>query len=442
MGAQRLDQRRLLRIRHDEISDEARIAARLGPRDDGAFPHAGVAREHGVDFVELDAEAADFHLLVDATQVLKIAVGQPPRAIAGAVKARTLFRLERVGHKALPRQVRAIEVARGHARAADENFPRLVAGDAAKQVVDEVNLEVGNRHADIAARVGLDVLARDAPVGDMHRRLGDAVHVDAPRLLVAVALEPRDEALELERLAAEDDGAQRERGLGLAGIGLHQLAEGGRCLIEHGDFFADEQLAKRLGRAAYFVRHDDERAAITERAEDFPDGKVERVGMEERPDIRGPEAKPSLRGGEEPRDVLVRDKNALRLAGGTGGVDDVGDVRRADRAARVLRAFAGERVFLHADDRAAEIAEPGRARGIGQHHFDGGILHHELEPILRAGEIERQVGTAGLQNSEDGDDHLERAIEIDGDQGIGCRTQLAQAGGQTVGGGVKFAVSP
>ena len=47
------------------------------------------------------------------------------------------------------------------------------------------------------------------------------------------------QALEIERLAAEDDVAQRERcAWAAADIGLDQLAEGGGRLVEHGDFFA------------------------------------------------------------------------------------------------------------------------------------------------------------------------------------------------------------
>ena len=58
--------------------------------------------------------------------------------------------------------------------------------------------------------------SRDGTVGDVDGGLGDAVHVDELRLLVAVAVEPRAQALEFERLAAEDDVAQREVGRRLA----------------------------------------------------------------------------------------------------------------------------------------------------------------------------------------------------------------------------------
>ena len=52
-----------------------------------------------------------------------------------------------------------------------------------------------------------DVLPGQRPPGDVHRRLGDAVHVDQPAEAVAETREPGGELARIERLAAEDDQA-------------------------------------------------------------------------------------------------------------------------------------------------------------------------------------------------------------------------------------------
>ena len=52
------------------------------------FAHVGAGQQPRLDLAQLDAEAADLHLVVVAAEVLDAAVGQPARQIAGLVQAR------------------------------------------------------------------------------------------------------------------------------------------------------------------------------------------------------------------------------------------------------------------------------------------------------------------------------------------------------------------
>jgi hypothetical protein len=52
----------------DDVGDEARRGAVRAGEDDG-LAHAGLSGEHGLDLAQLDAEAADLHLVVQAAQV-------------------------------------------------------------------------------------------------------------------------------------------------------------------------------------------------------------------------------------------------------------------------------------------------------------------------------------------------------------------------------------
>ncbi|OLT31479.1 hypothetical protein BJF84_27110 [Rhodococcus sp. CUA-806] len=86
----------------------------------------------------------------------------------------------------------------------------------------------------------------------MHGRLGDAVHVDQQRPVraaITVSVEPSRKTTRFERLAAEDDVAQRQ----LTRIGAARTVEFGklverrRCLIEHRHALGHQQLTECFG---------------------------------------------------------------------------------------------------------------------------------------------------------------------------------------------------
>ena len=72
----------------DDVGDEALVAGDVLAGDDGALGDVGVPREHGFDLAQLDPEAADLDLVVDAAEVLEVAVLEPAGEVAGAVEPR------------------------------------------------------------------------------------------------------------------------------------------------------------------------------------------------------------------------------------------------------------------------------------------------------------------------------------------------------------------
>src|SRR6266511_4372386 len=105
--------------------------------------------EHRLDLAELDAEAADLDLQVDAAEVLELAAGAADGEIAGAIEP-LARRAERVGDEALRGEVGTSGVAARHAVAADMDL----AGHAHRHEV-AVPVEEDDRHprygrADIA----------------------------------------------------------------------------------------------------------------------------------------------------------------------------------------------------------------------------------------------------------------------------------------------------
>ena len=190
----------------------------------------------------------------------------------------------------------------------------------------------------------------------MHRRLGDAIHINQPRPLVAVAFKPGRQARRLQRLAAEDHAAQRQVGCRLRAaaaerrlFGPEELAEGRRRLVEDGDPLRRQQAVEALGRAALPVGNDDQPAAVQERPPDLPDREVEGVGVEEGPHVVRAEAEPGLGRREQAVDVGVRDDHSFWSTGRARGVDDVGRQLRLAGGFRVREAPAvlgGDRLPL------------------------------------------------------------------------------------------------
>src|SRR5688572_31345001 len=89
-------------VGHD-IGNESLLAAFVLASDHERLLDASVTRELRLDLAELDAKAADLHLIVVATDVFDRPVLAPLRQIAGAVQARTRRTAERIRDEALYR---------------------------------------------------------------------------------------------------------------------------------------------------------------------------------------------------------------------------------------------------------------------------------------------------------------------------------------------------
>ena len=127
--------------------------------------------------------------------------------------------------------------------------------------------------------------------------LGDAVHVDQARTLVAMAREPRAQHLQFQRFAAEDHGAQRQRLRRHpdAARGIDQGTECGRRLIEYGHAFAHQQFVESGRRTADRIWHHDHATHRRSSRPRFPDRESNACEWKKVQNIAGIEAEPVLR---------------------------------------------------------------------------------------------------------------------------------------------------
>ena len=372
------------------------IIGSIGSRHHHGLANSGVAGQGALDLPQLDAVAADLDLMVDAAEVFEIAVRPPAGEVARAVETGARHAGEGVGDEALGGEARPVEIASSEAGAADVDLSRHAQRHRPQEGVEQVDGEVGDRHADAAAAG--EIRLHQRPIGDVHGGLGDAVHVDQPWPLVAVAGKPGGEARRLQGLAAEDHVAQGQiRGLPLRGP--EELAEGRRGLVQHRDPLVAQQAVEALGVAALQEREHQQPAAVEQGPPQLPHREVEGVGVEQHPDVLRSEAEPGIGRREQAVDVGVGDHHPLGGAGRAGGVDHVGRQLRVEREIQPLGAVGIERL---------------QVRG-GEQEGGAAVRAHEGDALLRIGGIDRHVGGAGLEHAQEGHHQIRRALQEQGD---------------------------
>ena len=347
--------------------------------------------------------------MVHPPDVLDHPIGAPAGQVATAVQPRPAV-AERVGNEARGAEPGALEVATRQALAADVQLADTAGSHRVEVAVEHVQALVRDRHANRARRALRQVSQRQWTVGHVHRGFGDAVHVDQLRRTIAEALEPRAQAADLQRLAAKYHVAQLLVAALAFGTGhLHQLAERRRRLVEHGHPLLAQQLVEGLRRTADILRHDHQAATMQQGAEQLPYREVEGIGVEQRPAVLPAEAEPAVRGLEQAQHVAVRQQGALRLAGGAGGVDDIGQVIQAHRDVRVdlgqacvVGVVGGQVQHLH----VRRQAQPKVA--LAEQQLQAAVLDHVVQALQRVGRVQRHVGATGLEDGQQADHHFQR----------------------------------
>src|SRR5215208_2298058 len=81
-------------------------------------------RQHGSDLAQLDAKAANFHLMIATADELDVTIGQVTTQITGSVETRSGLTTERIGYKLLRRQLRPVQVTARKAIPADIQLAR------------------------------------------------------------------------------------------------------------------------------------------------------------------------------------------------------------------------------------------------------------------------------------------------------------------------------
>ncbi|MNF73815.1 hypothetical protein D3C84_558260 [compost metagenome] len=136
----------------------------------------------------------------------------------------------------------------------------------------------------------------------------------------------------------------------------------------------------------------------------------------------------------------MTDHHTLGLAGGAGGVDDVGQIGTvAQRGWLFLR--CGPDLGLRHQRNHPLAVQRFRQRLTGQHLTRSGVLQHERQTLDRVVGIERQVSGAGLECAQQRNNDFQRTLSVDRDDFIRRHALGAQGIGDLVGACIQFGVT-
>src|SRR5262252_1614542 len=235
-------QRRRIRLqtsRQNNIANKLRTPRTIRPRNNNSLRHARVPNQRCLDLPRLNAEAAHLNLMVRAPHKLQNPIGAPARQVPAAVHPPSRS-TKPVRNKTLRRQPTAPNIATPNPSPRYVKLPNNTNRNWLQTTIQYINPQVGDAAPDEIAAGREGKVSIEQNMTDMHRRLGDAVHVDQRRGTLEVMLIPIFESPHIQRFTTKDHMAQNKRSSErrMLPLRLHQLIKCRRRLVEDGDAFA------------------------------------------------------------------------------------------------------------------------------------------------------------------------------------------------------------
>ncbi|SYZ57608.1 hypothetical protein CPBF367_38880 [Xanthomonas arboricola pv. juglandis] len=361
-----------------------------------AYPHA--RPQTGFDLPQLDTEAADLDLEVIAAQILQRTVGAPTHQVAGTVQSRVRIPSEGIRNEALRGKFGTIEVAPGHAIAADMQFARHPQRNQLSRCVQHVHAGVADGSTDrnrTLSRCHRDDLVR----GRIGGRFGGTVDVEH-------ALRPN---LSVHETSCDDgvhglaSGQQMAQATQHRFELIHQLIEQPGGQHHRGDA-SGRKHRRECGRIAHLRGSDHLHACtVQQRAPDLPRGRIERRARAVCYAVVTAQWR-VVTVDDQPQYVAVLDHHPLGLTGRPRRVDHVSQVpAHQPRYVRCMlglrRSNAGLRGFVDIQPRHRQVAVQST---MAQQNDGGTIVELPRKARHRSTGFERYVGTTGLQHRQHG----------------------------------------
>src|SRR2546426_3667081 len=265
----------------NNIPNKLRTPPPIRARNHNRLRHIRVPNQRGLDLPRLNAEAANLNLMVRSPHKLQNPIPAPARQVPAAVHPAPRS-TKAVRNKALPRQTATPNIPPTNPSTRNVKLPDNPNRYRLQTTVQYINLQVGDAAPDEIAAGRDGKVSVEQNMTDMHRRLGDAVHVDQRRGTVGVMLIPVFESPHIQRFTTKNHMTQNKRSseLRMLPLCLHQLIKCRRRLVENGDAFARNQRQKLSGRAADRIGNDDQSTAMEKWTPNLPDREIEGERME------------------------------------------------------------------------------------------------------------------------------------------------------------------
>src|SRR5215470_19055310 len=267
--------------RQNNVAHKLRNPHPIHARNNNGLRYARMPKQRCLDLPRLNAEAANLNLLVRAPHKLQNPIAAPARQVPAAVHPAPRSTIP-IRNKALRRQPATPDIPTPNPSPPDVKSPNNPNRHRLQTTIQYINPQIGDAAADEIAAGREGKVSIEQNMTDMHRRLGDAVHVDQRRDTVEVMLIPIFEPPHIQRFTTKDHMTQNKHSSErrIRPLRLHQLMECRRRLVENGDAFACNQRQKLSGRAADQIGNDDQSTAMEKRTPNLPHGEIEGERME------------------------------------------------------------------------------------------------------------------------------------------------------------------
>src|SRR6266851_191706 len=364
------------------------------------------------DLPRLDAVALELDLVVQPSQELELAIGQVACQVPGLVESGPWLRAPGMWQEALRCQLRAPQVAGGHAPASDVQFPWAARGHRPQVLIQQIDLGIGNGPANRGRPLGLRARGerRHQSGGGDHGSFGRAIVVDQRKGqpgggIVLQGIRPGEQEAD-----ADPVGQQKVA----AGHWLHA-----GLFIEQVDTGATAEIGPQL-----------------------PAGGIKSGTGELSAPISAGDRKGAPVPPEQVEQAVVADLHPLGPAGGPRGVEHIRQVGEPHRAGGVGARLLGEErgIRIQAEQVRAGSGQVAEQCMLSEQHRGLGILHQEGQALGRQAGVKRDIGTAGLEDSQQADHQVKGAFEAHAHQHVWADAQGVQSVGELVGTLVEVAV--
>src|SRR5579859_4263023 len=132
----------------------------------------------------------------------------------------------------------------------------------------------------------------------------------------------------------------------------------------------------------------------------------------------------------------------LWLAGGARGIDDIGKVLGLYDSSRIVDTVTGDAIpiAVQVDCLPFKLWQPCCQALLSEQDADVGIVEHEGEALGGIGGVEGQICATRLEDAQQPNDHLQRALYTDADDDLWPHAEALQVVGQLVGASVELGV--
>src|ERR1700694_1848291 len=120
------------------------VPSRVRTEIDHALLHSRMLQQRCLDLSQLDAESPQLDLVINAAQILDSSIFAIAGQIAGAIEPGPWLLAERIGYKALCRQLRASEIASTNADTSNVKLASHPNRHRLQAFIEQMDLDVGN----------------------------------------------------------------------------------------------------------------------------------------------------------------------------------------------------------------------------------------------------------------------------------------------------------